>query len=49
METYKPAKEGKVRSVYDLGDYMIIVATDRISAFDVILDSEVPDKGRILN
>ena len=49
METYKPAKEGKVRSVYDLGDHMIIVATDRISAFDVILDSEVPDKGRILN
>lgn len=48
METYKPAMEGKVRSVYDLGDYMIIVATDRISAFDVILDSTVPDKGRVL-
>lgn len=49
METYKPAMEGKVRSVYDLGEYMIIVATDRISAFDVILDSTVPDKGRVLN
>lgn len=49
METYKPAMEGKVRSVYDLGDHMIIVATDRISAFDVILDSTVPDKGRVLN
>lgn len=49
METYKPAMEGKVRSVYDLGEYMIIVATDRISAFDVILDSMVPDKGRVLN
>lgn len=49
MEEYSPAKEGKVRSVYDLGEYMIIVATDRISAFDVILGSTVPDKGRILN
>ena len=49
MESYKPAMEGKVRSVYDLGEYMIIVATDRISAFDVILDSTVPDKGRVLN
>ena len=48
METYTPIKEGKVRSVYDLGDCMIIVATDRISAFDVILGSEIPDKGRIL-
>ena len=49
METYTPIKEGKVRSVYDTGDCMIIVATDRISAFDVILGSEIPDKGRILN
>ncbi len=49
MESYKPAREGKVRSVYDLGEYLIIVATDRISAFDVVLDSLVPDKGRILN
>ena len=49
MEEYSPAKEGKVRSVYDLGESMIIVATDRISAFDVILGSTVPDKGRILN
>ena len=49
MKTYEPVKEGKVRSVYDIGEYMIIVATDRISAFDIILGSTVPDKGRILN
>ena len=49
MENYKPVMEGKVRSIYDLGDEVIIVATDRISAFDVILDSTVPDKGRVLN
>ncbi|MBR6472785.1 MAG: phosphoribosylaminoimidazolesuccinocarboxamide synthase [Firmicutes bacterium] len=48
MKTYTPIKEGKVRSIYDLGDCMIMVATDRISAFDVILGSEIPDKGRIL-
>ena len=49
MEIFSPIKEGKVRSVYDLGEFLIIVATDRISAFDVILGSTVPDKGRILN
>ena len=49
MKEYIPVKEGKVRSVYDLGECMIIVATDRISAFDIILDSMVPDKGRVLN
>lgn len=48
MKTYTPIKEGKVREVYDLGDCMIIEATDRISAFDVILGSVIPDKGRIL-
>jgi len=48
MKTYMPIKEGKVREVYDLGDCMMIEATDRISAFDVILGSEIPDKGRIL-
>ncbi|MBR4024299.1 MAG: phosphoribosylaminoimidazolesuccinocarboxamide synthase, partial [Firmicutes bacterium] len=48
MKTYTPIKEGKVREVYDLGDCMMIEATDRISAFDVILGSVIPDKGRIL-
>ena len=44
----KPIKEGKVREVYDNGDNLIIAATDRISAFDVILKNEVKDKGAIL-
>jgi phosphoribosylaminoimidazole-succinocarboxamide synthase len=40
---------GKVRDVYYFGDYMAMVATDRISAFDVILPKAIPDKGRVLN
>ena len=40
--------QGKVRDVYDLGDALLIVATDRISAFDVILPTGIPDKGRVL-
>lgn len=40
---------GKVRDIYDLGDTLLIVATDRISAFDVVMNEPVPDKGRILN
>jgi phosphoribosylaminoimidazole-succinocarboxamide synthase len=43
-----PRREGKVRDVYDLGDRLIIVATDRISAFDWVLPTPIPDKGRIL-
>jgi len=39
---------GKVRDVYDLGDVLLFVATDRISAFDVILPDGIPDKGRVL-
>ena len=39
---------GKVRDIYDLGDKLLIVATDRISAFDVVLPTPIPDKGRIL-
>ena len=42
-------KSGKVRDVFDLGDRLLMVVTDRISAFDVILPSGVPDKGRVLN
>jgi len=41
-------RSGKVRDVYDLGDALLIVATDRISAFDCILPEGIPDKGRIL-
>jgi phosphoribosylaminoimidazole-succinocarboxamide synthase len=41
-------RRGKVRDVYDLGDTLLIVATDRISAFDYVLGSGIPDKGRIL-
>jgi phosphoribosylaminoimidazole-succinocarboxamide synthase len=41
-------KKGKVRNVFDLGDKLLIVATDRISAFDFILPSLIPDKGRVL-
>lgn len=40
---------GKVRDVYYFGDYMVMIATDRISAFDVVLPRAIPDKGRILN
>jgi len=42
-------KRGKVRDVYDLGDKLLMVATDRISAFDFVLASTIPDKGKILN
>ncbi|QJA05608.1 phosphoribosylaminoimidazolesuccinocarboxamide synthase [Thermosulfurimonas marina] len=42
------ASRGKVRDIYDLGDRLLIVATDRISAFDVVLPTPIPDKGRIL-
>jgi len=44
----KLAKRGKVRDIYDLGDKLLIVATDRISAFDVIMPDTVPEKGKIL-
>jgi phosphoribosylaminoimidazole-succinocarboxamide synthase len=42
------SRRGKVRDLYDLGDSLLIVATDRISAFDYILGSGIPDKGRVL-
>ena len=48
MQEFKPFKEGKVREVYDNGDSLIIVATDRISAFDNILKNRITDKGAIL-
>lgn len=48
MQEFAPIKEGKVREVYDNGDSLIIVATDRISAFDVILKNKISKKGAIL-
>jgi phosphoribosylaminoimidazole-succinocarboxamide synthase len=41
-------KRGKVRDIYDLGEYLLLVATDRISAFDVVLPNGIPGKGRVL-
>ncbi len=43
-----PVRRGKVRDVYDLGDRLVIVATDRISAFDWVLPTGIPDKGKML-
>src|SRR5262245_66544389 len=43
-----PTRQGKVRDIYDFGDELLIVATDRISAFDYVLGSGIPDKGRVL-
>ena len=48
MEALKPVKEGKVREIYDNGDTLIMVATDRISCFDVILNNTVTKKGTVL-
>jgi phosphoribosylaminoimidazole-succinocarboxamide synthase len=48
MKEFVPMKEGKVREIYDNGDSLIMVATDRISAFDVILKNKVVKKGTVL-
>ncbi len=48
MKTYEPVREGKVREIYDTGDALVMAATDRISAFDVILKNEIPGKGAVL-
>ncbi|GIK21241.1 MAG: phosphoribosylaminoimidazole-succinocarboxamide synthase [Ignavibacteriota bacterium] len=47
--TLKFVKKGKVRDLYDLGDYYLIVSTDRLSAFDVIMAQGIPFKGKVLN
>ncbi|HLB23042.1 MAG TPA: phosphoribosylaminoimidazolesuccinocarboxamide synthase, partial [Dehalococcoidia bacterium] len=44
-----PTYRGKVRDTYDLGERMLIVATDRISAFDAVLPTGIPDKGKVLS
>jgi phosphoribosylaminoimidazole-succinocarboxamide synthase len=43
-----PVTRGKVRDVYDMGDQLLLVSTDRISAFDWVLPTGIPDKGRVL-
>ena len=43
-----PSRQGKVRDIYDLGDRLLIVATDRLSAFDVVLPDGIPNKGKVL-
>jgi len=48
LEGLKPPQRGKVRDIYDLGEALLIIATDRISAFDVVLPNAVPEKGRVL-
>lgn len=48
MEQLRPVKEGKVREIYDAGDSLIMVATDRISAFDIILKNQITGKGKVL-
>ncbi|MDE7326382.1 MAG: phosphoribosylaminoimidazolesuccinocarboxamide synthase [Lachnospiraceae bacterium] len=48
MQEFKPVKEGKVREIYDIGENLVIVATDRISCFDGILNNKVEKKGTVL-
>ena len=48
VDGFTPWKKGKVRDIYDLGDRLLIVATDRLSAFDVVLPDGIPDKGKVL-
>jgi phosphoribosylaminoimidazole-succinocarboxamide synthase len=48
FKDFKLFRRGKVRDVYDLGDSLLIVSTDRISCFDVVLPNGIPDKGRVL-
>ena len=45
---HQPDRQGKVRDIYDFGDRLLVVATDRISAFDYVLGSGIPDKGKVL-
>lgn len=48
LKGLKLVNRGKVRDIYDLGEHLLIVATDRISAFDVIMPNPIPGKGEIL-
>lgn len=49
LEGLEPPFRGKVRDVYDLGEHLLLVATDRLSAYDHVLSPAIPDKGKILN
>lgn len=49
IDGVSPISSGKVRDLYDLGDQLLIVVTDRVSAFDVVFDQLIPDKGAVLN
>jgi phosphoribosylaminoimidazole-succinocarboxamide synthase len=49
LEGLTPFRQGKVRDLYEVGEHLLIVATDRISAFDYVLASGIPDKGAVLN
>src|SRR5207237_3796155 len=48
LANHTPDRQGKVRDIYEFGDRLLIVATDRISAFDYVLGSGIPDKGKVL-
>ena len=48
LSKIKKAKSGKVRDIFDLGDTLLLSATDRISAFDCVLPTGIPDKGKVL-
>ncbi len=48
LNGHAPHRQGKVRDIYDAGDTLLLVATDRISAFDYVLGSGIPDKGKVL-
>ena len=48
LDGLAPQRHGKVRDIFDLGDTLLLVATDRISAFDYVLGSGIPDKGKVL-
>ena len=49
LQGFKLSAQGKVRDIYDLGEHLLIIATDRISAFDVVLSDPIPFKGKVLN
>ena len=48
LEALGPKRRGKVRDIYDLGEYLLLVATDRLSAFDVVLPDGILGKGYVL-
>jgi len=48
LQNIKLIKRGKVRDIYDVNDHLLIIATDRVSAFDIVLPDGIPDKGRVL-